>query len=164
MPSNVPRCAAVLTQHQRQQQQRQQQRSTATCLACGVAHFVALSQSLSASLSLSLTPLKPGGAPNLPYTMLPACLNQPQPQLTSPGLVACCMTQVQVGRMTFSALTHKIKSNGGIYKNSSNTSQTRTAREAGSCQRVEAKRGIRATCGTFIKNAIRSMCYMKHKV
>lgn len=22
----------------------------------------------------------------------------------------------------------------------------------------------RATCGTFIKNAIRSMCYMKHKV
>lgn len=43
------------------------------------------------------------------------------------------MTQVQVGRMTFSALTHKIKSNGSVYKNSSNTSQTRTAR-GGSCE------------------------------
>lgn len=81
----------------------------------------------------------PSGAPNLPSTILPAAWLPTSISLTSPGphrpgglmlllLVACCMTQVQVGRMTFSALTHKIKSNGGVYKNSSNTSQTRTAK------------------------------------
>lgn len=139
LPSSVPRCAAVLTQRHR--------RCTATCLACGVAHFVALSLCLCVADTVEGGPSwSPGGAPNLPSTMLPACLPAWLPtsiSLTSPGphrpgglmvlpVVACCMTQVQVGRMTFSALTHKIKSNGGVYKNSSNTSQTRTAK-GGSC-------------------------------
>lgn len=50
------------------------------------------------------------------------------------------MTQVQVGRMTFSALTHKIKSNGGVYKNSSNTSQTRRANRGGAAVRGKGSR------------------------
>lgn len=132
LPSSVPRCAAVLTQRHR--------RCTATCLACGGAHFVALCLCLCVSDTVEGGPSwSPGGAPNLPSTMLPACLPT-SIRLTSPGphrpggllvVVACCMTQVQVGRMTFSALTHKIKSNGGVYKNSSNTSQTRRASRGG---------------------------------
>lgn len=144
LPSSVPRCAAVLTQRHRQ--------CTATCLACGGAHFVALSLSLCLCVADTVEggpSWSPGGAPNLPSTMLPACLPARLPtsiSLTSPGphrpgglmvlpVVACCMTQVQVGRMTFSALTHKIKSNGGVYKNSSNTSQTRTVKGVAAVRR-----------------------------
>lgn len=96
---------------------------------------------VSVSVSLSLTPLKVAQVGRLvaPQIYPPLCCLPTSISLTSPGphrpgglmlllLVACCMTQVQVGRMTFSALTHKIKSNGGVYKNSSNTSQTRTAK------------------------------------
>lgn len=98
--------------------------------------------SVSVSVSLSLTPLKVAQVGRLvaPQIYPPLCCLPTSISFTSPGphrpgglmllllLVACCMTQVQVGRMTFSALTHKIKSNGGVYKNSSNTSQTRTAK------------------------------------
>lgn len=89
-----------------------------------------ISVSTSASLSAALTPLKVVAWWWRPKSTLHQAAS-PYPRLTSPHLarVACCMTQVQVGRMTFSALTHKIKSNGGVYKNSSNTSQTRTPRE-----------------------------------
>lgn len=93
-------------------------------------------------LCVSVADTVEGGPSRLvaPQIYPPLCCLPTSISLTSPGphrpgglmllllLVACCMTQVQVGRMTFSALTHKIKSNGGVYKNSSNTSQTRTAK------------------------------------
>lgn len=42
--------------------------------------------------------------------------------------------------------------------------RVKLVRQRGAAVRVPGEQSKRATCGTFIKNAIRSMCYMKHKV